>query len=161
DYTVEAGALVQATVDMGAPILDLPDIPVDVEGLAHSGAPVEGICRIEVELGSEQRELTFTPVSMGNPHAVFFADANEALFEPGLRRLELELIGPVIEHHAAFPRRINAHFATVQSPGELTVRTWERGAGETQACGTGACAVLVAAALTDRAGCDAAIHLLG
>jgi diaminopimelate epimerase len=161
EYTVEAGALASATVDMGQPILDLPDIPLDIEALAHTGAPAESVCDLELELGGELRTLEFTPVSMGNPHAVFFEDANRELFKPGLRSLELDRIGTVIEHHAAFPRRVNAHFVTIQSPGELTMRTWERGTGETQACGTGACAVLVAAALTGRAEREAVIHLPG
>ena len=161
DYAVEDGALTRATVDMGEPVLDLPDIPVDFEALAHTGAPAQSVCHLELELPGEPRTLVFTPVSMGNPHAVFFADANEELFEPDLKNLEVDRIGPVIEHHGAFPRRINAHFVTVQSPSELTMRTWERGTGETQACGTGACAVLVAAALTGRAERHALIHLRG
>jgi diaminopimelate epimerase len=161
DYTVEDGALSQATVDMGEPILDLPQIPVDAAGLATPRGPGAHDCRIEVEVAGAARILAFTPVSMGNPHAVFFADANELLFAPGLEKLELDRIGPAIERHRAFPRRVNAHFVTAPSPRELTMRTWERGAGETLACGTGACAVLVAAALTGRAGRDALLHFRG
>ena len=90
---------------------------------------------------------------MGNPHAVVFVD--------DVRRVELERLGPVVEHHKAFPRRINAHWVQAHSPNELTMRTWERGSGVTLACGTGACAVLVAAVLTGRAERKALIHLPG
>lgn len=100
-------------------------------------------------------------MSMGNPHAVFFDAANPALAADGLERLEIERVGPRIESHDAFPRRVNAHFVRVDSAGEATMRTWERGAGATRACGTGACAVLVAGVLTGRLARKATLHLPG
>lgn len=88
-------------------------------------------------------DYTVTCVSMGNPHAVVFVE--------GLDTVELEMVGPMIEHAPEFPERINAHFVRVDSPGHVTMKTWERGSGVTRACGTGACAVCVAGALTRRA----------
>lgn len=85
---------------------------------------------------------TVTCVSMGNPHAVVFVEDLDAI--------ELETVGPMIEHAPEFPERINAHFVRVDSPGHVTMKTWERGSGVTRACGTGACAVCVAGALTRR-----------
>ena len=81
-------------------------------------------------------------MSMGNPHAVIYA--------PDVSKVELERLGPPIERHGAFPRRINVHWVQVHSPAEVTMRTWERGSGITMACGTGACAVCVAGVLTGR-----------
>jgi diaminopimelate epimerase len=95
-----------------------------------------------------------TCVSMGNPHAVFFVDDD-------VTAIDLARIGPMIERHVLFPRRVNAHFVRVQSVVEATMRTWERGSGETRACGTGACAVLVAGVLEDRLSRDAILHLPG
>src|SRR5207244_11864772 len=83
-----------------------------------------------------------TPRSMGNPHSVTFVKDVDAL--------DLNRIGPLAEHHPAFPRRVNAHWAQVISRDELKMRTWERGSGITWACGTGACAVWVAGLLTER-----------
>ena len=155
DYRTEGGRIVTATVDMGEPILELEQIPVDASALAWQR---DHYCCLEMRDGAAE---VFTPVSMGNPHAVLFADENEGLFLPGLAGLDLARLGPRIEHHAAFPRRVNAHFVSVQSPRELTMRTWERGSGATLACGTGACAVLVAGVLTGRTERDALIHLPG
>jgi diaminopimelate epimerase len=90
---------------------------------------------------------------MGNPHAVFFCD--------NLVVLDLRRLGPAIEYHASFPQRINAHFVKVDSPSELTVRTWERGSGITLACGTGACACAVAGVLTGRSNRSVRTHLPG
>ncbi len=171
ECAIEDGRLVEATVDMGAPILDCPRIPVLVDELSWHR---DHYCCIELnerggdqgrhrggERGGETQALIFTPVSTGNPHAVFFADENETIFQRGLRGLEIDRIGPRIEQHPAFPRRVNAHFVCVHSPTEVSMRTWERGSGETRACGTGACAVLVASALTGRTERDALIHLPG
>jgi diaminopimelate epimerase len=83
-----------------------------------------------------------TFVSMGNPHAVFFDADNPVLLN--LESLDLPRVGRRIEQHPAFPNRVNAHFVAVRSAGDATMRTWERGAGATMACGTGACAVAVA-----------------
>jgi diaminopimelate epimerase len=90
---------------------------------------------------------------MGNPHCVVFADDVEAL--------DLARIGPGFEHHAFFPNRVNTEFVRVDGRSRLRLRVWERGSGETAACGTGACAALVAAVLTDRADRRATLRLNG
>ena len=128
------GTVREATVDMGAPIVALEQVPVD-----------------ESKLTDEVNGATF--VSMGNPHAVMFVD--------DVASLDLNLIGPRVEHHPAFPRRINAHWAQIHSPEEVTMRTWERGSGITQACGTGAAAVCVAGVLTNRTNRKILAHLPG
>ncbi|MBI1369901.1 MAG: diaminopimelate epimerase [Planctomycetes bacterium] len=135
DYTLDAnGKLATATVDMGEPILELPKVPVDA---TRFDATLEGAMY----------------VSMGNPHATFFVKDVAAV--------ELAKLGPKVEHHAAFPRRINVHYVQVHSPGELTMRTWERGSGITMACGTGACAVAVSGVLTHRTARKVLAHLPG
>jgi diaminopimelate epimerase len=101
--------------------------------------------------GADELEATF--VSMGNPHAIMFCD--------DVSGVDLNRLGPMIEHHPAFPRRINAHWVQVHSPTEVTMRTWERGSGVTMACGTGACAVCVAGVLTRKSGRAITAHLPG
>lgn len=122
-------------VNMGAPILKSADIPTTLPG----DPP------IRQKLQLKDRTLEVTCVSMGNPHCVTFVDE---LTDDWVLR-----IGPEIEKHSAFPRRVNAEFIQVISPHEFRMRVWERGSGETQACGTGACASAVAgvlAGLTER-----------
>ncbi len=96
-----------------------------------------------------------TCVSMGNPHCITFVEDPYAL--------DLEKIGPAFEHHPAFPERVNTEFVRVDGKNELTMRVWERGSGETWACGTGACAVAVAGVLNGfcEAGADITVHLRG
>lgn len=132
----------RVTVDMGEPILDGRRIPVAAEG--H-------VIDFPLEVSGETYRVTC--VSMGNPHCIVFRDDVESL--------DLERIGPRFEHHAFFPRRVNTEFVRADGPRELTMRVWERGSGETAACGTGACAVLVAAVLCGRAERQAAVHLPG
>ena len=98
-------------------------------------------------------DIVCTPVSVGNPHAVIFADDVE--------EIPLTVLGPQIEHHENFPGGVNVEFVQVLSEKELRMRVWERGAGETLACGTGACATLVAAVLTGRADRKATLELTG
>lgn len=124
----------QVCVNMGRPILAPDRIPVAIEGDSV----------IEAAIDVLNQRLLMTCVSMGNPHAVFFTE--------DLSAIELEKIGPVIEHHELFPQRVNAHFVKVNSPQDFTMITWERGSGATLACGTGACACCVAAVLTNRCG---------
>ena len=142
--TGAGGVLKSARVDMGEPILNGPDIPVAV-----SRNPVT---RAALTLGSGRR-YEFTAVSMGNPHAVIFVDASTD--EQVLRD------GPEIEVHPLFPQRINVEFVQVLSRREVRLRVWERGAGETQACGTGASAVGVAGALNGLTDRDLVVHLRG
>jgi diaminopimelate epimerase len=119
-------------VNMGQPRFRPKDIPVKLPGEKVIDRPIE----------IEGQQLRMTCVSMGNPHAVFFCDDVESV--------ELERLGPVIENHELFPRRTNVHFVEVGTKSRFRMRTWERGSGITLACGTGACACCVAAALTGR-----------
>ncbi|MFQ5805122.1 MAG: diaminopimelate epimerase [Phycisphaerae bacterium] len=133
DLTLDdAGKVGEVRVDMGPPILDPPKIPVALGGDKIVGMPVPVRGKV----------LSATCVSMGNPHAVFFADA--------LARVPLSDWGPQLERHQLFPRRINVHFAQVLKPDRVKMVSWERGTGMTQACGTGACAVCVAGVLNDK-----------
>ena len=132
-----------ATVDMGEPILDCDQIPVK---LPQDRA-------VDVALRTAERAFQMTCVSMGNPHAVVFVD--------DARAVPLETIGPQIENHPLFPERVNVHVVQVHAPGEVTMRTWERGSGVTLACGTGASAVCVAGALTRRTDRKVLAHLPG
>ena len=123
------GKAERVRVDMGPPILEAAAIPTTLPG----NPPL----RVPIEVAGEL--VPVTCVSMGNPHCVVFVDALSD------RRVHEQ--GPRIEHHPAFPRRTNVEFAQVVSPGEVRLRVWERGSGETMACGTGACAAVVAGVL--------------
>jgi diaminopimelate epimerase len=137
----------QVTVNMGEPILDPKEIPFDPSKALGTRTPQN----FGYELEGKMTDVV--PVSMGNPHSVHFIKDVESL--------DLNRIGPLAERHAAFPRRVNAHWAQVISPNEVKMRTWERGSGITWACGTGACAVLVAGVLTGRLARKALVHLPG
>ncbi|MBV8268493.1 MAG: diaminopimelate epimerase [Planctomycetaceae bacterium] len=143
DLELEAGRARRVRVDMGVPILRGVDIPTTLPG----DPPVDLPVRVE------GHSLAVTAVSMGNPHAVAFVE--------DVAHFPVEALGPALEHHPAFPRRVNAHFVEVLGPGEVRMRTWERGSGITLACGTGACAVVVAGVLTGRTGPNVLAHLPG
>lgn len=152
DYVTEAGKLIAATVDMGEPILELERVPVDASKVAPTSREHEHA----FEAGGRAYQGSF--VSMGNPHVVIFTES--------VGEIDLERVGPAIERHAAFPRRINVHFVQVSEASgrparEATMRTWERGAGITLACGTGAAAVAVAGVRTGRLDRDVLLHLPG
>lgn len=140
---VDRGTVRQVTVNMGEPILKLADIPVDASKLS----PAAGGHMHRLDFG----DAVF--VSMGNPHAVMFV--------PDVKAVNLNQLGPNVENHAAFPRRINAHWVQILNPGEVIMRTWERGSGITLACGTGACAVCVAGVLTGKTDRKILAHLPG
>lgn len=133
-------------VDMGEPVLEGAAIPT-----AGTGRLVNQ--KLFPALEAHPESLYFTAVSMGNPHAV--------LFTTQLAQSPVTMLGPLIEHHAFFPKRTNVEFVEVVDGTHLKMRVWERGAGETWACGTGACAALVAAVLNDRAEPKAEIELKG
>ena len=137
----DGGKVSQVRVDMGEPILEAERIPVALPGprVVDAPSPLPG--------------LAMTCVSMGNPHAVLFVE--------DAAKVPLAEWGPRLETHPLFPRRANIHFVQVVSNGEAIMRTWERGSGITMACGTGACAVAVAAVLTGRAGRSLLAHLPG
>jgi diaminopimelate epimerase len=143
------GKVEQVTVNMDQPILDLPSIPVDRDKLVAGQREHE--FRLSMDQGNDLVDATF--VSMGNPHSVTFT--------PDVKSLDLARIGPPMEHHKAFPRRANIHWAQVVSRDEVIMRTWERGSGITWACGTGACAVCVAGVLTGRTNRKILAHLPG
>lgn len=130
-------------VDMGEPILKPELIPVFAEAEPVIGA----------KLKVEGQEFEFTAVSMGNPHCVIFIEDYE--------KLDFERLGPAIEKHPLFPRKTNVEFIRVDSRTELTMRVWERGAGPTLACGTGACASAVAAVLNGKTARKVTVHLPG
>ena len=137
------GTMETATVDMGEPILTPADIPTAIEDDQVLAYP------LETELGT----YDVTAVSMGNPHAVLWVDDVE--------EAPVETLGPVIETHPAFPAKTNVEFAQLVAPDHIRLRVWERGVGETLACGTGACATLVAAVLACYTGREATVELPG
>lgn len=141
----ENGKAVSARVDMGSPILTSKDIPVVCDG--------EKCINQSVTIGD--REFTMTCVSMGNPHAVMFIDES-------VKDFELYKYGKIAESNTAlFPDRVNAEFARVIDRNTIEMRVYERGAGETLACGTGTCATVVAAILNGYVDNEVTIHLLG
>ncbi len=146
---VVEGKVREATVNMGAPILKLAEIPVDADKVVKGARDHE--YRLPVAQGNELIDAVF--VSMGNPHAVMYHEK--------VQGIDLPRVGPMVENHKAFSRRINAHWVQVHRSDEVTMRTWERGSGVTLACGTGACAVCVAGVLTGRTGRKILAHLPG
>jgi diaminopimelate epimerase len=135
-----AGDMVK--VDMGEPILEGRLIPVNLDGMVKN-----------FPLKIDGKEFKMSCVSMGNPHAVIFVD--------GVDGFDVKRYGPAIETHELFPKRTNVEFIQVIGPGRLKMRVWERGAGETMACGTGASAAAVAANLNGFAGKKVTVSLLG
>ena len=133
---LENGKVTGARVSMGAPVLTPNDVPVKLDSAGEYGSgPV-----LNHPFEMEGHDLPLSFVSMGNPHAVTFIDTPVADFP-------LLTVGPKVEHHSMFPNRVNFEIVNVDSPTHLTARVWERGSGETLACGTGACGIAVAAVL--------------
>lgn len=145
DLSVENGAVASVTVDMGKAILAPEEIPAKFEGSTVVDRP----------LRVGDTEYRVTCVSMGNPHCVVFGG------DP--YKLDLEKIGPDFEHNPAFPERVNTEFVQILARNEVKMRVWERGSGETWACGTGACAVAVASVLNGYCdvGAEITVHLRG
>lgn len=143
DLTVKNGKVELVTVDMGKPERKASLIPVALEQEQVLDEPIE-------VNGTEYR---MTCISMGNPHAVVFVD--------DVMGLPLETIGPLFENHPLFPKRINTEFIEIVNDSEVKMRVWERGAGETLACGTGACASTVACILNHKTKEEITLHLLG
>jgi len=156
------GTVSEATVDMGSPILALARVPGAIPGVSPASAVTDfalpdGFWKQagaaegwESACGLDPR---MTLVSMGNPHAVLWC--------ADVARVPLDVVGPFAERHPWFPERMNVHFVQVLGPGEVRMRTWERGSGATQACGTGASAVCVAGVLTVRTQSPLLAHLPG
>ena len=143
ELTVEDGKVVYVKVNMGAPELTPNKIPVLIGEEHCVDEPL-------IVLGKEHR---VTAVSMGNPHVVTFVEDTTDL--------PLEQMGPYFENHEAFPERINTEFVQVLNRAEINMRVWERGSGETLACGTGTCASVVACVLNDKTDTEVTVHLLG
>lgn len=139
------GRVQTVTVDMGKPETAPEKIPVKMP------EKVEAV--IDYPIMTDGTAWRITCVSMGNPHGVVFVEEN--------RTLDLPKIGPLFEHHPWFPDRINTEFIKILSREEISMRVWERGSGETMACGTGACASVVAAVLNDLTEETVMVHLLG
>jgi diaminopimelate epimerase len=143
DFEVENGTVKLIKVDMGEPVLEAEKIPV-----IHDASPVIG-----KKISAGGREFEFTCVSMGNPHAVAFVD--------DVFNFDVEKYGKEIEVNKAFPERTNTEFAEIISPDHAKMRVWERGAGETLACGTGTCATVVAGVLNGILERKTQVDLLG
>ena len=138
---VDDGVCTGASVDMGRAVFEAKDIPLDESFLPDGYTPAEtpfGRVWSGVPVRAFGRTWVGTAVSMGNPHFVVFTDEN-------VETLELDKVGKLIETHRLFPERVNAEFVNILSPARFRMRVWERGSGETMACGTGSCAVAAAA----------------
>ena len=144
DLTVEDGKVTWVNVDMEAPVLDADKIPVIYD---------EEKKVIDKPVIVDGREYRITCVSMGNPHGVVFVDSVDDL--------DIEKLGPMFENHPMFPDRVNTEFIQVVDDHTIKMRVWERGAGETLACGTGACASAYASYLNQKTGNKVLVHLLG
>ncbi len=143
DLTVQDGKVVLVKVNMGKAVFTASEIPVE--------ADVDTLIGYEVNVAGKEYHITC--VSMGNPHAVTFVEDTKIL--------PLEKIGPEFEHHKMFPDRVNTEFVQVLNRKEVSMRVWERGSGETLACGTGACAVAAACVENGKTEREITVHLLG
>lgn len=143
DLNVVDGKVASVTVNMGSPILEAEKIPVVAEK-----SPV-----IREKITVDGKDYEMTCVSMGNPHAIVYVDSTDDL--------DIEKIGPSFESHEKFPERTNTEFIQIVDRKTLKMRVWERGSGETLACGTGACATVVASVLNDLCETSATVKLLG
>ena len=143
DLTAKQGKVSQVEVDMGEPVLKPESVPVSLEG--------DSVIDREFTLGEKKYRITC--VSMGNPHCVVPVE--------NVQELEIEKMGPLFEHHSLFPDRVNTEFIRVLDRENVQMRVWERGSGETLACGTGACAVAVACVLNGWTQEQITVHLLG
>ena len=139
----DRGRVTRVRVNMGSPVLEPALVPVAASGKQAVNEPIT----------VDGREYRMTCVSMGNPHAVLFAE--------GVAEMKLEEIGPLFENHARFPRRVNTEFVEVLDPGNCFMRVWERGSGETLACGTGCCATVVAGVLNGLMDTAVTVKVLG
>ncbi|RXI24305.1 MAG: diaminopimelate epimerase [Candidatus Amulumruptor caecigallinarius] len=140
---VKAGKVEAVTVDMGEPVIDSPLVPVISDRPSVINAPVD----------TSAGEVRINAVSMGNPHGVIFVE--------DLAKVDVHTLGRELELHPMWPDRANIEFAQVMSNDRIRMRVWERGSGETLACGTGACATVVAAAINGLTSREVSVELLG
>ena len=145
DLTIENGKAVQIKVNMGEPILEAKQVPV----VSDSEQVIDEL----IYISETDESYNMTCVSMGNPHAVVFMDDVE--------NLQIEKIGPYFENHCRFPNRTNTEFVKVLDRNNVQMRVWERGTGETLACGTGCCATAVACILNGLTDDEVTVHVLG
>ena len=141
---VKDGKVDTVRVDMGEPVLKRSGIPMrgdDADQVVGESLKAEGV------------KFEITTVNMGNPHVV--------IFQENVAGFAVDKFGPPIENHKSFPKRTNVHFVQIVNNSEIIIRTWERGAGETLACGTGACACVVASVLNGKTGRNVLVHLPG
>ena len=158
-FSAADGTVDEVTVSMGEPALAAKDIPATLDGVAPDDAviahPIDlhafGFDQDSMDRGGIEAVISL--VSMGNPHAIIYCEDPEAV--------DLARAGSFIEHHHAFPQRINVHLVGVDSDKAIRMRSWERGSGLTQACGTGACAACVAGVLSQRHGATVTAQLPG
>ena len=153
ELNVENGKVKTVKVDMGEPILEAEKIPVYIDEKMKS----EGITPTSViknlKLEAYTQNLTFTCVSMGNPHAITFID--------NVEKFDVKKFGSVFEVAKAFPKKSNIEFVEIVDKENINMRVWERGSGETMACGTGSCASVVACILNNKTSNKVKVHLLG
>ena len=149
--TLKDNKVEKVRVDMGEPILDCNEIGMDATHLLDKPDDCNRV--IDAAYLVDGNEKHMTAVSMGNPHAVVFVDDT--------KNIEMEKIGNAYEHHPAFPEGVNTEFIRVISKSEIEMRVWERGSGETLACGTGACASVTACVLNNLTDRKVTVHLLG
>lgn len=147
----DRGTVKRVRVNMGSPILDPKLIPVNLPGEALGSSATCAVINAPIEVNGAQHHMTC--VSMGNPHAVVFMDH--------VQELDIGHIGPAFEQHGVFPKRVNTEFVEVLDRQHVFMRVWERGTGETLACGTGCCATAVACALNGLTDTSLTVKLLG
>ena len=154
DLTVEDGKAVQIRVDMDVPELRAERIPIHVNAAnGDAKTPADAGRVIDEPIAVDGMEYRMTGVSMGNPHVVVFLD--------DVKNMDIQKIGPKFENHERFPNRINTEFVRIIDRERIEMRVWERGSGETLACGTGACAAVVASILNGLAGRKVTVKLKG
>lgn len=154
DLTVEDGKVALVKVDMGSPELQAENIPILMDGYEPGKGEAGTVVDAPIEVDGKLYHMT--GVSMGNPHDVIYLEDGQSL-----KDLEIEKIGPKFENHERFPKRINTEFVKVLDKNTLEMRVWERGSGETLACGTGACAVAVSSILNGFTDREVTVKLLG
>ena len=165
DLKIGSDGLVETVkVDMGAPILDSASVPVSVsdELLSKDNKKYETLSKeygkltVDVPIEVAGKTWHMTCVSMGNPHCVVFLPENE-----DLANFDIEAVGPLFENHSVFPNRTNTEFVKIDDKNNVHMRVWERGTGETLACGTGCCATTVACILNGLTDTEVTVHVLG
>lgn len=160
DLTIGSdGKVLSVKVDMGAPILEPSQIPVSLSANVCGKLPnteISGSAVINSEINVDGKKWKLTCVSMGNPHAVVFLDNNI-----DLETFDIEHTGPLFENNNLFPNRINTEFVKIDDRNNVHMRVWERGTGETLACGTGCCATAVACILGGLTDNKVTVHVLG